>query len=228
MGGDYSFSGGASELSGFSYSGSLMKTQLETSKPLSSLYDIAEAVFAANPKSLSIRFEPVLFYPCNVSKHIEHIPYNAIEYPDHVNLSSIPTTTSTVLPRLGVWDVSEPFKRNFECKLIMRTIAVGMYYVHFESLIESGPWKPVRLRDVSTITYPLTHLALLHYKYPPEPSDNILEGFPPTSEESFYGATCRRLRRRARNRYNYQYHAQISQEIARRLKDNYRTRTRTN
>lgn len=198
----------------FVFSPKTVQETLQLSQAPRNLFDLSEAVFSKNSALVSIKFDPVTFFYCNVTTGKEHTPFNAMEYP-HQGYPPH-NITSTPLPRLGTWQVSEHSKESYESKLIMRADAVGMFYIHYISLIEVGPWSK-SLKD-SSMRLPVTSIALYHYKHPQYLSNNILEGIVPISREARYW-DCEDEIRVAK--IGVDYHAKISYEIHLQLKRNY-------
>lgn len=200
------------------FDGVKVKESLQLSKEPKTLVTLSDSIFAANPLASAIRFEPVLFWPCNITKGYENTKFNAIRYPSEIEDKLY---QQTPLPRLGVWDLSEAYEDPYECKLIMRTDAVGMFFVHFISLIENGPWE--KRDQKSSLTYPLTHLSMLHYKYPQSLARHVLDGSLPYTNESFAN-DCKywkRFRHKGKD-----YHAKISYDTGMILKQLYSQRMR--
>lgn len=199
------------------FSSANIQSLTNSAKSPTSLSELSDILFRRFPKSAAIRFEPITFFPCNVSKGIELMINNTFNY-SHLNLvNDIQHYQSTPLPRLGVWDLSEPFDK-FECKMIMRTDAVGMFAVHFISLLEFGPWRSPKKSTKPDITLPLNALALLHYKYPYQLANVVLEGLQPIKADSFkwecvYEANLGWAKKL--------YYPQIPIEIGKKLKQNY-------
>ena len=70
------------------------------------------------------------------------------------------------LPRVGEWVFSRQIGLS-EGKMVMRTAAVRMFYVHYPSQLETG------LQNYSTLTVSAADFALLHYKEPTEMTGDI-------------------------------------------------------
>lgn len=199
----------------FSYSIPHLKQMIPSISPSSNLINIADNLFEMNPKTVAIRFEPAIFYPCNITQGILcNWNNNSIAYPSSLSGQVL----HTPLPRLGVWDISEPYYR-YEAKLLMRTAGVGMFFIHYVSLFESGEWN--RGENNHAVTLPLTHLSMLHYKYPSSLSQSILEEFLPLSPASFEGA-CHWVSGLGNNKHIY--YAQIDYNLYQKLVQNYNKR----
>jgi hypothetical protein len=193
------------------YSADKMSSALGSELADQNLVNLADAIFRYHPKAAAIRFEPVMFMPCAIlPMSISYNSSNALLPEYH--------SSSAGFPRLNRWKISEPGDA-FEAKLLMRTDAVGMFFVHFISMLEPGPWR--KDEDKATASYPLTHLAMLHYKYPPSLTDNILEEQLPLTPSSFPGL-CRWTR--SLEYLNKQYHAMQSTSFFDNLEQKYRDR----
>jgi hypothetical protein len=209
-----------------SFSGMKVGNELKLSSSPHNLVAVSDALFHAHPEQVAIRFEPILFLPCNSTPGREQVLYNAIEYPPDIRfnllLNSANSMIPTPLPRVGVWDVSRVSPRKHECKLIMRTDAVGMYLVHFVSMTEHGTWtgRYQRLDDVG-ITLPVTHLALLHYKCPTSLAKKILEGQIPFVANSF-AVECQQGRKKIY--MGRVFHAQIDYRVSLLWKNRFKKR----
>jgi hypothetical protein len=187
--------------------------RLETNSS-GSLYDVAEVVFESNPAAAAVRFEPVLFWPCNTTGNIERLPHNAIEAPNH-NIRHVERPSP--LPRLGVWDLSWRYEKH-EAKLLMRTDAVGMFFVHYISLIEPG-WESSPER--TTVTLDLMQGAVFHYKYPASLANTLSDGQLPFTEHAF-NDECHYYKGNAN--VGKTYHAQVPYAIVTALKERYQIR----
>lgn len=173
------------------------------------LFDLAEMIFSYYPHESAIRFEPVVYLPCNKSQGIEHTQQNVIKYPS----GSVPEQIRTPLPRLGVWDVGYATKK-FESKLLLRTDVVGMYFVHFVLYSERG------YQDTS-FSLPLMALSMIHYKYPSSLSKSALESTLPIQSDAFEQECQSLYDQVSSSRRRQSFHAQISSNISNQLKRNY-------
>jgi hypothetical protein len=194
------------------YSQSFLKTKFSMSAASSTLYHVIDRIFTMNPKNSAIAFEPIVFWPCNITKGLEHTPNNALEY----SASSRPVNNRTYspLPRLGIWDLSNPIPSGFECKLVMRTDAVGMFFVHYISMLELGSWA----KKDPAISFPTTQLAMFHYRHRTATTRKALESQLPITPGSFQ-RECNDTKR-TKNR-GVLYHAQIAEHISVVLKQNF-------
>lgn len=194
------------------FSSELVANTYHLSRPPRDLFELAESVFQRHPSDVAIRFEPVIFAPCNRSNHKQLEYYNAIASADTSTVFHIEQQyISTPLPRLGVWDASYRYEP-FECKLLWRTDVVAMFFVHFITMIEDR-----RFKDIS-MTLPLSHIALLHYKYPASLAKNILESELPLKVNAFQ-EECSKIPPQFKI-----YHAQVPLALAEGLKARYRKR----
>jgi hypothetical protein len=111
-------------------------------KKLSSLVDVVESLSHDTPLAPAFSFQPLCVDNCATC-------------PDTPAISYTPLTT--MLPRYGRWNKGH-FCPDWEGKLIMRTAAIGMFFTHYITLREKGPWtrEPVKI--------PRDHAAVLHYK----------------------------------------------------------------
>ena len=128
-----------------------------------SLVAYMDELMVTNPRLSAAYFKPYFMHDCS-----------CIESPCGMN-----RTSPYGLPRLGEWKVSTEGPR-FEGKLIMNTAAVGMFCVHYITMLEwGGGWdKTVYEVDMYRMG------ALLHYKIPAVRSGSIygamLRKVPPT------------------------------------------------
>jgi hypothetical protein len=180
------------------------------------LTDLADMVFDRNPRAAALRFNPVQYMPCNINPKQEYVHNNVFENENgfwHLFMSPA-TVSSTPLPRLGVWD--QPYRAPpHEGKMIMRTEAVGMFFVHFISLLEYGPW---RLPETEPLPLPLDVATMLHYRYPYQWSRQALEGGLPITRRSLQ-LQCENSRKQGY--LDSSFHAKIPREIANQLKMNF-------
>jgi hypothetical protein len=191
------------------YSPELIASNYMLTRAPRNLFELAESIFKRNPREVALRFEPVVFTPCNQSNHKQIEYYNAIASADtSTRIHYEQQYRATPLPRLGTWDASYRY-RAFECKILWRTDAVAMFFVHFISMVDDA-----RFKDVS-MTLPLTHIAMLHYKYPASLTRNILEGHLPFKDDSF-AQECNEIPPRFKI-----YHAQVPYSLAEELKQRY-------
>lgn len=181
----------------------------------SNLFSIAEDVFYTFPNSSALEFLPVNYYPCHNTRDGYQLGRNNV-------FENRNETINTNLPRLGTWDVSE-IRDYSESKLLMRTEAVGMFFAHYITLLEPGPWK---LKNIDIVTYDLSMAAMIHYKYPHQLSDQILEGIIPLDKWNFTWF-CSFIANHTTNHGLFDYHAKISRSIEDQLKLNYVKRIRS-
>ena len=116
------------------------------------LYDYANQMFSLNPHAAAISFRPVGKHNCPSAES-----FGEKEIANHDSNSNL---HKSVLPRIGVNLVSTLMTRH-ESKLLMRTDAVRMFFIHYLTQLEF-PYKsyaPV-VADVNEVT-------LLHYKVAP-------------------------------------------------------------
>ena len=121
---------------------------------MTSLYDLVSAISTKLPHTSALYFRPII---------ITHCPNNTNRHRAH---PAVRDRKSEVLPRFGRWQAAR-LGPEWEGKLIMRTDAVGMYNVHYVTLMEKGAWNP------NPLAMPLEAAAMLHYKLAPESSGSI-------------------------------------------------------
>jgi hypothetical protein len=107
------------------------------------LYDYAQKVFRKNPAVAALSFAPVAKYNCPLRR-------------GESDMSSL--SSEVVLPRIGVWTTSFMGVK-FEAKLLMKTCAVRMFFVHYVSQIEKmGKYQEIA-QNVN-----VDEVAMLHYR----------------------------------------------------------------
>lgn len=184
------------------------------------IINVADKIFKENPKVAAIKFEPVQFFPCKTAGNKESVQSKTFDY-SNFGINSTSTTTSTIyspLPRLGIWDQSE-LGYAYEGKLLMRTDAVNMFFIHYLSSLS------YRKYDLEPITLPLKALTLFHYKYPYQLSNTLLGGQLPIEPHSFM-EECRGLEHQ--DFASSDSHAKISYDINIKLKEQYELRISSN
>lgn len=116
------------------------------------LYSFASAHVTNNANTSAIYFKPLYTYDCRES--LEMLPSVASLYwmnHTHDDLSY------HALPRFGKWR-SGVYGSTYEGKMMIRTEAVAMFYTHYLTHMEAGPW----LSEPTTIDYHVG--AILHCK----------------------------------------------------------------
>eukprot|EP01041_Mallomonas_annulata_P002579 gene2579-5041_t len=116
------------------------------------LVELVERISEMNPSTRAVYFKPL----------------NIVECPGDSSVRK----ASKVLPRFGRWQTARAGV-DWEGKMIMRSEAVGMFFVHYMTLRESGNWD----REARELSH--QEGAVLHYKTPPEVSGNIFGGYLP-------------------------------------------------
>jgi hypothetical protein len=196
------------------YSANALAAKYSLQRPPRSLVEVADLLFDRHPRAPAIRFEPIIFLPCNATTHVEYLSSQVFEYD---NKSTLAEYFPTPLPRLGTWSLSKRFLE-YESKLIMRTDAVGMFYIHFVSMMEANSSKPWKIDHA--VTLPMTMLTLFHFKKPASLSRNILEGKWPIAPNAF-AKMCDAVRQRRLASGNRTYHAQIAESVREELRQRY-------
>lgn len=201
------------------FSPSKVKEYMKKPVDVKTLYDFAEVFFAENEIAAAIRFEPIFYHPCNNTKGVEHMVNSSIDY-SHLKLPNhLQVYRKTPLPRIGVWSFSEPYD-NYECKLLMRTDAVGMFFVHYVSLYEYGPWRTGH--PFNDLTLPITATVLFHFKYPYQLSNTATENLQPINVDLYYFNCKRLVEYLSPGGYLENFtHAKIPVDIGEKLKVNY-------
>ena len=120
------------------------------------LYEYANLMFLSNPHAAAISFRPVGKYNCPSA---EYVGKKGIANHDS-------NSHKSVLPRIGVNLVSA-LMVPFESKLLMRTDAVRMFFIHYLTQLEF-PYK-----SYVPVVADLNEAALLHFKVAPIFSGNI-------------------------------------------------------
>ena len=124
------------------------------------LYDYANQIFSKNPNAAAIQFSPVDKYYCpkmnniNIHNNNKNIPIKGFD--SYLHLSR----NSTMLPRIGKNLISK-FQFGYEVKLLMKTKAVKMFFIHYLTQLE----KPYTSYD--PIQTSMSDIVLLHYKVAP-------------------------------------------------------------
>jgi hypothetical protein len=127
------------------------------------LFEYAKRIFDSFPQASGIRFFPVFVPDCVLAATLTSInphlpsPLTPAKLSHWQNKEGCRT-----LPRLCKQHDGLPFF-SYEGKMIMRTDAVRMFFVHYLTLIErGGPWKKTK----QLIEPKMTDAALLHFKVP--------------------------------------------------------------
>jgi hypothetical protein len=110
-------------------------------QPITSLHDLADGIFDLFPKAPALSFLPVFMH------------YSRNNGPDNSM-----SRKRMKLPRLGNWTEAGG-SRPFEKKMLLRTDAVLMFFVHYISAWEPGNWEPK-----NSIILPIEYATLLHFK----------------------------------------------------------------
>ena len=120
------------------------------------LYDFADQMFLKNPLAAAIHFRPVSKYNC---PSVESL--GTKERTIHKkNFNSNYSLDKLILPRIGVNLVSG-LGPSYESKLLMRTDAVRMFFIHYLTQLEE-PFK-----SYNPVLVNVNEGALLHYKTAP-------------------------------------------------------------
>lgn len=202
------------------FSSNAMKSYIGSNNTIETLLDFADAAFSKHPDSGALVFLPIMYYPCNATIGIEHLVNNSINY-SYIKNRNEQSYQDTPLPRLGVWSNWVPFFE-YERKLLLRTETIGMFYVHYVSLYEFGPW---RTRDsTSDLILPLDVGVILHYKFPYQLSKRVFGAVMPITKDSYIG-DCRNAEMVRFSNYS---HPQIPFHIGIQLKQNYLKRMKVN
>ena len=120
------------------------------------LYEYANRIFLQNPKSAAIRFSPIGKYHCPSVEFLgekEHMT-------QVLNESESSRLQKSILPRIGKYLVSQK-QSVFESKLLMKTDAVRMFFIHYLSQLEA-PYK-----SYDPIVIDMREVVILHYKIAP-------------------------------------------------------------
>ena len=120
------------------------------------LYEYANLMFLSNPHAAAISFRPVGKHYCPSA---EYVGKKGIANHDS-------NSHKSVLPRIGVNLVST-LMVPFESKLLMRTDAVRMFFIHYLTQLEF-PYK-----SYDPVVADVNEAALLHFKVAPIVSGNI-------------------------------------------------------
>ena len=124
------------------------------------LYDYANQMFSKAPLAAALHLRPVGKYNC---PSVEPLGQKDIANQDF-NLNS--TLHNSILPRIGVNLVSTSLS-HFESKLLMRTDAVRMFFIHYLTQLEE-PYK-----SYHPLAVDINEVALLHYKSAPVVTGDI-------------------------------------------------------
>ena len=100
----------------------------------------------------ALYFMPINIIPCQFNGPVDYVTNRSGNH--------------TSLPRFGRWRGARTGV-DYEGKMIMRTEAIGMFYVHYITLREEGSW------NYSAFVLPYSVGAMLHYRLPPELSGSI-------------------------------------------------------
>ena len=120
------------------------------------LYKYAKKLFLQNPEAAAIQFSPIGKYNCPSGEFLgEKEDMTGI-----LNGSEIIRLKERVLPRIGRYLVSQNMSQ-FESKLLMRTDAVRMFFIHYLSQLE------VPYKSYVPIVVDVKEAVLLHYKTAP-------------------------------------------------------------
>jgi hypothetical protein len=136
------------------------------SSPANHLFEYSKRLFDGSPQASAIRISPVIVPDCTSSlRRSASTPLRASSSFTSSTNSGPPLQSSLyahILPRLYKHYDGLPFFSH-EGKMIMRTDAVRMFFVHYLTLIErGGPWK----KKKQLIEPKMTDAALLHFKVP--------------------------------------------------------------
>ena len=129
----------------------------EAGAQVKTLVSLLDHYSALRPKAIALYFKPINVLDCQFIETRLNIGVA------RMNNSGGP---STILPRFARWRTTQP-GLEFEGKLIMRTAAVGMFFVHYVIFKEAGSW------DSDPIILNISHAAVLHYKMSPENAGTI-------------------------------------------------------
>lgn len=150
-------------------------------KRLTSLLQLVQTTTLKLPKTRAIYFKPLHVMNCPEDKamydflrnHKDEVTNGVVE--DFEELSTNKGKKgriSDVLPRFGKWQTAR-LGVDWEGKMIMRTDAVGMFFVHYITLREPGEWD----REAHQLDY--FEGAVLHYKTLQEDSGSIFGAYLP-------------------------------------------------
>jgi len=105
-------------------------------------------------------------------------PLNIIDCPASFQVHRLGGRVSDVLPRFGRWQIARAGPE-WEGKLIMRTDAVGMFFVHYITLKEIQHPRQGQRWDPIPYSLSIDAAAMLHYKTVPEVSGSIYGAYLP-------------------------------------------------
>jgi hypothetical protein len=125
---------------------------------LGTLVEMADQQAKTDPSTSALYFKPHLMHDCRCRSS----PCSNFSSPPHLP------------PRLGQW-LHGSEGPPFEGKLIMNTKAIGMFFVHYLTMIEKGKW------NERAYQVPISDGALLHFRVPSVRSGSI------------YGAMLRKI-----------------------------------
>ena len=138
---------------------------------MTSLYDLVSTISSKRPQTKAVYFKPIIIMDCPTLFQFNRVVRGRV---------------SEVLPRFGRWQAAR-LGPEWEGKLIMRTDAVGMFFVHYITLRErmlrqsKGDGRRIRDPDLDPAPYslPVDAAAMLHYKTVPEVSGSIYGAYLP-------------------------------------------------
>ena len=170
------------------------------------LVEFADSYDARHPNLSAVYFRPVQVTPC--------ISRESFLRQQHIR--EIQNSSRLKLPRFGKWRGAR-LGVVHEGKMIMKTEAVGMFYVHYLTLIEDGGW------NMSAYVLPYSEAALLHYKLSQEYSGSISGSILPLD----LGKTPFSCKGRMTDSYNLEgnlVHQTMSRPLVPLLRNAYRAR----
>jgi len=165
------FAASSSSSSSSSTSFSSSSSSTSSSPSSHSLVNLVHDTFSQYPNSPAFRVLPIKIAHCSRSA----------------------PPTQHILPRLGRWGHFENGLARHEAKLIMRSDAVKMFFVHYVTQLEDKKRGSPTWRHANIKTLDASKVALLHYKEPPETSGAVFGSFLPFDQTAIESGDCIRF-----------------------------------
>lgn len=142
---------------------------------LHNLPDLADKLFLQNPKAPAIRFFPVNFFDCSPLPITDPDSTSDMEL-EVARIKQELQVHPSQLPRIRKWLYGKAGYDN-EGKMILRTDSVGMYFVHYVTLVDRYDVSYANdsiVQNFDDIYMPkMKHATLFHYKEPAAVSGSI-------------------------------------------------------